>query len=209
MDVTYDQNDYIPGYNRPSKTDNSIIHPNICNNAGRNTSTYNNDKSQQKSQQKLLFDSRKSSRIETCEVDRSIARRKHRREDNDTLNKTSYETCLLSSSDDTSKKRKVTTDNDVSTISLTPNSTNTNAKPNVVNVSIPVSMLENTGNLAELSFTVTSNRNVNTIVSNKSKHRDKNSYSNNRNKKCNNKMLKMNDISENTINRPADMSKAE
>ena len=87
----------------------------------------------------MAFDSRKSFRHETCEIDRGNVRRRHRREDNDTFKNTNYETCPLSSSDDTSKKRKVIDENDVSTMSLTQNSTSATTKSNAVHVSIPIS----------------------------------------------------------------------
>ena len=78
------------------------------------------------------FDSHKSDGDDGCELYRRINRRKHRSDSNDAYSNAHYEKCPVSLSDDTSKKRKVISETDVSTMSCTQTSRSPAAKPNTV-----------------------------------------------------------------------------
>ena len=107
-----------------------------------------------------VFDSRKSNGDDRCELDRRMNRRKHRSNGKDVYNNAHYKRCPVSSSDDTSKKRKILSETDVSTMSFTQTSRSSASKLNAVHVSISLSTLEQLGNVGEFSFRVTSNGNV-------------------------------------------------
>ena len=64
------------------------------------------------------FESGNPNTDESCEVDRGINRSKNRSHCNDAYSNADYERCVVSSSDDTSNKRKVVAETDVSRISL-------------------------------------------------------------------------------------------
>ena len=65
---------------------------------------------------------------ERCEVDRGINRFKNRYHDHDTYSSADYEIFVVSSSDDTSNKRKVISETDVSTMSLNQTSRSSTTK---------------------------------------------------------------------------------
>lgn len=97
-----------------------------------------------------------------CEVDRGITRSKNRSYCNDASINAHYERCAVSSSDDTSNKRKVVADTDVSTTSLTPtniSSVTKNKNNRKINFSIPISSLNDLDNDGELLFKVSVIRN--------------------------------------------------
>ena len=141
----------------------------VPTNEATNTYHFNMDKINKDK----AFDGHKSKGDDGCESDRRINQREHRSDGDDAYSNAHYERCPVSSSDDTSNKRKIISEIDVSIISFVQTSRIFAAKPNTVNLSITISTLDNLGNVGELSFTVISNGNVRSKYCNPSKNYQK------------------------------------
>ena len=75
---------------------------------------------------------------EGYELDRGINRCENRHDAHDSCNKADYKRCIVSSSDDASKKRKVISENNVSTMSSTQTSRTSATNANDLKFSIPL-----------------------------------------------------------------------
>ena len=96
---------------------------------------------------------------DNCEVDRCINGCVNRPYVHDTCIKADYDRCTVLSSDDTSKKRKMISENDVSTMSLTQTGRTSAKNTNDLKFSVPLRSLHKLGSFGELLFTVSSKSN--------------------------------------------------